>query len=98
MTTDRQYFRDPQQVKDWMKLAQAADDIGDNLPCRQAPDLFYPGNGEMYDIRLAKNACKSCPIRMICLEYALKHNETEGIWGGMTVSERKKIRRERRAR
>lgn len=96
MTTDRQYFRDPQQVKDWMKLARAADEIGEHLPCRQAPDLYYPAIGEMHEIRLAKNACKPCPIRMLCLEYAIKHNETEGIWGGMTVSERKKIRRERR--
>jgi hypothetical protein len=28
-----------------------------------------------------------------CGEYALKHNETEGVWGGLTVGERKTLRR-----
>lgn len=96
--TDRQYFRSTEQVRDWRKLADAASEVGDHLPCRQAPDLYFATVGEMHEIRLAKKACQPCPIRAMCLEYALKHNEHEGIWGGMTASERKKIRRHRRER
>lgn len=93
---ERQYFRTTQQVKDWKTLARAADDIGDNLPCRQAPDMYYAAMNESYYIRIAKKACQQCPIKNLCLEYAIKHNETEGVWGGMTISERRALRRKRR--
>lgn len=26
--------------------------------------------------------CKSCPIKKGCLEYAMSHKETYGLWGG----------------
>ena len=36
----------------------------------------------------AKHLCRSaCPVRLICLQRALKGNE-QGIWGGMTDEER----------
>ncbi len=94
---ERRYFRTTQQVKDWKTLARAADEVGDNLPCRQAPDLYYAAMNETQHIRYAKKACQPCPIREICLQYAIKHNEGEGVWGGMTVSERKNVRRQLKA-
>ena len=94
---ERQYFRTSEQVKAWKTLARAADDIGDNLPCRQAPDMFHAAMNEGYYIRMAKRACQQCPIRNLCLEYAITHNETEGVWGGLTISERRALRRKRKA-
>jgi hypothetical protein len=87
---------DADQVRDWMVLAQAADEIGDNLPCRQAPDMYFATNTDLYSTNLAKKACQPCPIKNMCAEYALKHNEQDGVWGGLGVSERKRMRRARR--
>jgi len=36
----------------------------------------------------AKNVCERCIVRNQCLEYAQKHNEEFGIWGGLTARER----------
>jgi WhiB family transcriptional regulator, redox-sensing transcriptional regulator len=38
----------------------------------------------------AKEVCDVCPVRMCCLTFAIKNNETEGIWGGLTPGERKR--------
>jgi WhiB family redox-sensing transcriptional regulator len=32
---------------------------------------------------------------MECLEYALRHGEKFGIWGGMSERERRRLRRQR---
>jgi hypothetical protein len=82
-----------EQQRDWIELARAADEVGDNLPCRQAPDMYFATNADLYFTNLAKKACQACPIRMMCAEYAIKHNETEGVWGGLGTSERKRMRR-----
>lgn len=36
----------------------------------------------------AKLVCASCPVRTECLTEALERNERDGIWGGLTTSER----------
>lgn len=88
-------FNDNNQVRAWLNLAKLADEVGDNLPCKQAPDLYFAGQGEMYETNLAKKACQQCPIQAQCLSYALRFNEMEGVWGGLTSGERKKIRARR---
>lgn len=40
----------------------------------------------------AKAVCYSCPVRRQCLDYALRHNEVYGIWGGMTERERRNLK------
>lgn len=42
----------------------------------------------------AKQICHSCPVRVHCLEYSLRH-EPWGIWGGEDESTRTYIRMER---
>lgn len=41
----------------------------------------------------AKNICAGCPVRNLCLEYALDNEEDFGIWGGLTPRERRMVRR-----
>jgi WhiB family redox-sensing transcriptional regulator len=83
-----------EQVREWLQLAKACDEVGDDhLPCRQAPDLYFASQSEHYYTRLAVEACKRCPLMQQCGEYAIRHNETEGVWGGLTVGERKRMRR-----
>lgn len=38
--------------------------------------------------------CDACPVRKLCLDWALAH-EKFGFWGGATEGERRKLRRER---
>jgi WhiB family transcriptional regulator, redox-sensing transcriptional regulator len=68
--------------------------------CRSAdPDLFFPisrtGPAEK-QIARAKTICATCPVREQCLEFALSHDQTYGIWGGTTVEDRQRDRRRRR--
>jgi WhiB family redox-sensing transcriptional regulator len=45
----------------------------------------------------AKAVCKLCPVRVQCLDYALRNSIRHGIWGGLNEEERARERR-RRAR
>jgi WhiB family transcriptional regulator, redox-sensing transcriptional regulator len=64
--------------------------------CRGRSDVnFFPTRGE--SIRVARSLCSGCAVCAECLEYALTHDRTVGVWGGMTERERKRVRRERLA-
>ena len=54
---------------------------GVELPCRQVdPDLFF---AELpADVERAKALCRTCPIRLRCLDVALERREPWGVWGG----------------
>ncbi|HVE93844.1 MAG TPA: WhiB family transcriptional regulator [Acidimicrobiales bacterium] len=58
------------------------------------PEIFFPVSEE--DAEPAKEICAECPVRESCLEHALAHREREGIWGGFTERERRRIVRQRR--
>jgi len=58
------------------------------------PDAFYPASEEEADV--AKAICAQCPVREACLEYALANRERDGVWGGATERERRRILRQRR--
>ena len=54
-------------------------------------EIFFPTtSGEEAE---ALALCAECPVRTQCLEYALRSRETNGIWGGTTPEERRRIRR-----
>jgi WhiB family redox-sensing transcriptional regulator len=58
------------------------------------PEIFYPATDEEADV--AKAICAVCAIRQACLEHALGSRERDGIWGGATEKERRRIIRQRR--
>lgn len=58
------------------------------------PEVFYPVTDE--DAEEAKAICGACPVHQTCLEHALVHREREGVWGGATERERRRILRQRR--
>jgi WhiB family redox-sensing transcriptional regulator len=45
---------------------------------------------------LARSICKVCPVRLACLDHAIKNRLNEGMWGGKTPEERVTIRNQRR--
>ena len=58
------------------------------------PDIFYPASDD--EAEVAKAVCAVCPVRQPCLEYALSSRERDGVWGGATEKERRRILRQRR--
>jgi WhiB family redox-sensing transcriptional regulator len=59
--------------------------------CRGLPSqIFFLDRGQPSDA--AKRICDGCEVNAECLDYAISHNETLGIWGGTTLRERKAIR------
>ena len=58
------------------------------------PDVYYPVSEE--DAGVAKAICAECPVRETCLEYALANRERDGVWGGATERERRRMIRQRR--
>ena len=63
------------------------------------PDLFFPISAKGpadKQIARAKTICAGCRVRRECLEFALSHAQTYGIWGGTTADERQRDRRRKR--
>jgi|APGre2960657404_1045060.scaffolds.fasta_scaffold41949_2 WhiB family redox-sensing transcriptional regulator len=80
---------------DWMESAV----------CRQTDlELWFPDRenpaGLIRTINRARNICRSCPVQIECLDYALANNEKYGIYGGINFGTtrgktRRDLRRER---
>jgi WhiB family transcriptional regulator, redox-sensing transcriptional regulator len=66
------------------------------------PELFFPVSSlgpAFRQVAQAKAICARCPIQQACLGYALDAGPVQGIWGGTTEAERRRLRqRERQAR
>ncbi len=66
------------------------------------PELFFPisySGPALRQVARAKAICARCPIRQECLRYALDVGSIQGVWGGMTEAERRRLAgREHRAR
>ena len=60
------------------------------------PEVFYPDPDNESEAEIAKEVCESCAVRVACLEFALANREKEGVWGGCTERERRRIIRQRR--
>ena len=56
---------------------------------RHETDAFCPGWGPA---AAAKALCAGCPVRTECLEYALCDPDTEGVWGGTSLCQRRTLR------
>ncbi len=64
--------------------------------CRDADvKMFFPDSDE--EAEAAKAVCASCPVRIECLEFALATRQEDGVWGGLTELERRRLRRRRQA-
>ncbi len=52
--------------------------------CRDTdPSLFF---GDSATVGVAKRICMECPIREICLDYAIRAGERWGVWGGVAIA------------
>lgn len=59
------------------------------------PELFFPvsevGLGAL-QVEVAKGYCLSCPVREICLAFALDEGLDHGVFGGKSAQERRALR------
>jgi WhiB family redox-sensing transcriptional regulator len=66
------------------------------------PELFFPISSSgpaLEQVAEAKTICARCGIQRACLGYALDAGPVQGIWGGTTEAERRRLsRRFRKAR
>lgn len=60
------------------------------------PQIFHPVEDDESAADPAKAVCELCSVREACLEYALAAREKDGVWGGMTARERRRLLRQRR--
>jgi WhiB family redox-sensing transcriptional regulator len=63
--------------------------------CRQLSiptSIFYCDEDDDKGITAAKFFCKRCEVQDECLNWAIKNDKEEGIWGGLTQTERRSLR------
>ncbi|MFF3849194.1 WhiB family transcriptional regulator [Streptomyces sp. NPDC002328] len=78
------------------------DDWRQHAVCRhEDPDLFFPigtTGPALLQTEQAKAVCRRCPVREPCLEWAMETDQTLGVWGGTSETERRSLKRRLRAR
>jgi WhiB family redox-sensing transcriptional regulator len=59
-------------------------------------DLFFPltwdGRPDQL-VERARRICRACPVQPTCLDWAVRTGEPDGMWGGATPAERRRLRR-----
>ncbi len=60
-----------------------------------APNHYETKNQKDAREHRAKSICAGCPVRIDCLEYAVRIREPHGIWGGLNELERRHLVRHR---
>ncbi|GAA2829844.1 WhiB family transcriptional regulator [Nonomuraea rubra] len=65
--------------------------------CQDAdPGLFFPVIGDTSQQGQAddqaRRICQACPVQPACLDWALRTGEPDGLWGGTTPEERRRLR------
>lgn len=91
----------PERDTSWFPKAACKpyiDRTGEDLWYGKADDAaeFHAPNART--ARKARAICFSCPVRERCLTDAIERSDDFGIWGGLTVNERRRLRRELRTR
>ena len=68
----------PARAEQWMDLALCA--------VEPDPETFFPKTGS--GARKAKAVCARCAVVSECLAFSQQNGIVEGIWGGLTETER----------
>lgn len=75
------------QPGEWVEQALCAQvDVG---------DIFFPDAGQ--SVQQAKAICRRCNVQTECLTEAINNNEMYGIFGGLSVKERQRLKRQQAA-
>jgi WhiB family redox-sensing transcriptional regulator len=69
--------------------------------CSGFPDLFFPTGTDAQakrQVQAAKEVCRRCPVAEHCRTWVLAAGPQHGVWGGLTLAEQRRIRRQRPVR
>jgi WhiB family redox-sensing transcriptional regulator len=58
------------------------------------PELFFPlssAGSSVEQLNRAKSICSRCGVRAECLNFALSTQQLDGVWGGTSEDERRRI-------
>jgi WhiB family redox-sensing transcriptional regulator len=61
----------------------------DALCAEVDPEIFFPDRGG--SSKTAKAICRTCPVAVECLEYALETDQGYGVWGATTEADRRRL-------
>jgi WhiB family redox-sensing transcriptional regulator len=82
-------------------MQAAQDDWRRDAACTSHdPELFFPvgsAGPALAQLKQAQQICLDCPVRVPCLEWAIKVGAEDGVWGGFSEQERQSLRRRRRS-
>ena len=65
---------------------------------KQALCAGHPDRGAWFaedsaSSKRAQAVCRACPVREECLAFAVSTRQRDGIWGGMTPYQRRRLRK-----
>ena len=86
-------FNNENHFAEWKKLDEA---VQENSPtaCTNDPDGFFPEKtGMPSNWQSIQEACNNCPIQKQCADYGVHWEPNQGIWGGLSIIERRQIRK-----
>lgn len=68
-------------------------------PCQTTdPEIWFGNDYFKSTFTFARNLCARCPVRQKCLDYAMANDEEFGVWGGLSPSERDRLKRQKSPR
>ena len=84
-------------AEQFQRMAKRADWM-EQAACRgHDSNFWHPPKGTNADTYKAKAICAGCPVREVCLQWALENGERQGIWGGVSIDRyARKLRRDGR--
>jgi len=87
------FCRDCSKVKEasavWMEHAACRNPLYD-------PEWWWPVSNADPNTPRAVLVCRACPVRDLCLDHAIQHDERHGVWGGLMPEDRRRIKALRR--
>lgn len=64
----------------------------DDALCNGVPlEVFVPDKENPEGLQAAREWCNPCPVRAVCLRYALTYGQ-RGYWGGTDTAERRRLK------
>ena len=87
MTIDKKY------VSHSHGLTQPPGEWVNQALCAQTdPELFF-NDGNQFAYATAVQICSGCPVINDCLDYAINNRIDDGVWGGLTPTQRRAFAR-----
>jgi WhiB family redox-sensing transcriptional regulator len=73
---------------EWQKQAACRGMMRDETK----PKFFIARTDGPGVLREARKVCDGCPVQQECLDFAIRFNISEGVWGGLSGRQRRNLR------